>query len=250
MPPIKELAYFRGGSFKQSNQRKFRRQQKGHTVTATPRHGEIDQSFYKIYEAGLKRNFADDRWYLDLFANKHGLLSGDITPNYARIQPDEIRRIRQFLPETKAVFLIRHPVDRYLSHLSMDVRGGKFRERAMASEKAIFKHLNSISNQQRSFPSRVWRNWHSVFGDAGAKFWFFEDIALRPEGVIDEISKFVGASSFHSLLEPGYNRKKSNKRFAVPASILDHIYDHFAEEIEACGKEFGSHALNWRTSRE
>ena len=78
----------------------------------------------KALVAVLEGDRADDRAYLGwmLDGRTDGQIVGDMTPNYATLSDDMIARMRDAAPASKFIFLIRDPLDRLWSHISMQAR--------------------------------------------------------------------------------------------------------------------------------
>lgn len=54
-------------------------------------------------------------WYLDRFKNIPSTISGDASATYL-YHPKALQRIKQIVPNTKIIILLRNPVDRFISH--------------------------------------------------------------------------------------------------------------------------------------
>jgi hypothetical protein len=57
--------------------------------------------------------------YANLFRFKGALISGDVTSYYGALGPETIEAVQRELPETKGILLIRDPVARAWSSISM-----------------------------------------------------------------------------------------------------------------------------------
>src|SRR5262249_23994658 len=60
-----------------------------------------------------------DQWYLNLFRPAGGRIAGDISPGYALIDDEGVRRVQRICPDARIIFLLRHPVERAWSHAVM-----------------------------------------------------------------------------------------------------------------------------------
>ena len=108
MPPFKEMHYFDQLS-------KVRR-------SPSPRcRDERDLRFLENIKSLSAKSSIDFAHYAQLFEPKGPLLSGDISPNYSILPGKLIRRIVRFFPNLKVLFMVRDPVERLWSHLSMEV---------------------------------------------------------------------------------------------------------------------------------
>ncbi|MBM9605760.1 sulfotransferase domain-containing protein [Desulfopila inferna] len=58
-------------------------------------------------------------WYQSFFKKAgHGQVKGESSTNYSKLPnyPETVNRIKSFCPEIKCIYLMRHPVDRLISH--------------------------------------------------------------------------------------------------------------------------------------
>ncbi|MCA1776401.1 MAG: sulfotransferase [Loktanella sp.] len=71
--------------------------------------------------AVLEEDRTDDSRYLAWLIKGTGeaKVVGEITPGYAGIGPDRLARMRDLLPTTRFIYLLRDPVDRLWSHVNM-----------------------------------------------------------------------------------------------------------------------------------
>jgi len=88
-----------------------------------------------LYEKGIQ-------WYLDHFDHcKNYNVVGEASPDYIYF-PKIPKRIFEFIPNVKIIFVLRNPVDRAYSHYWHQVRQGW---ESLSFEKAIKKEKNRIS---------------------------------------------------------------------------------------------------------
>lgn len=86
--------------------------------------------------------------YFDYFTSRlkpsHIRLTGDITPSYAGLQAESYQRIKQAFAQrgvrTQAVFIMRDPVERFLSQQRMQLR-----KRGLLTPAHEIEHLNKAS---------------------------------------------------------------------------------------------------------
>src|SRR2546421_8253693 len=113
MPPIKELHYFDLLS---------------RTKMADPQpRDERDACFFEKIKDLRARPHIDLENYARLFESKGQLLSGDMTPAYSMLNDEIVDPIIDYFPNLKVIFLVRDPVERAWSQLSMGVRLGNIR---------------------------------------------------------------------------------------------------------------------------
>lgn len=229
MPPVKELCYFAGFPFKQSNMNALR-----DAVAALPQTSEPDATrhFTQVFQDCYDRLAISDADYLSYFAGKGDRLSADISPVYSTMQPGEIRKVHQLLPNVQIVLLIRNPVDRLKSAMSMHVRKGKLNEKQLADWKYIERLLKRKNYSARSFPTRIWKNWLSVFGADQCSFYLFDDIAKRPDTVLTRLGHKFGFDPASISIDPDHNRKAGSKKVEFTNEINENLQQYFSEELK------------------
>ena len=116
LPPVKELHYFDKLDTKRTILDANERRRVGFRGLIT-----IDPWFFRYWL--IRRS---DAWYEALFhqAQRKGLLTGEITPAYATVDEDVLRRIKRTNNEIKLVFIMRDPVERAWSAVNNAVKKG------------------------------------------------------------------------------------------------------------------------------
>ena len=248
MPPVNELNVLIGKSF-------------------VPADGDVDTTLPPISDSQTDRHrreflskFADCEdhvldfdWYRQLFDMKGDRKSGDISPSYANMSPAEIALAVKYLPDCKFIYLLREPVSRLWSDLSVDVRAGRLTANRILNWARLKKILgirryffNRRRSRHVSFASQCWKNWSKAVPAERIRFWFFDDIVARPADVRDEICKFVGLATGPGAIAADYNRKQTAENIAMPPEIRAGLAAFLAEEYKTCARIFGGHAIDWR----
>jgi hypothetical protein len=242
MPPIKELNYFRGNTFKAGNLAAVAR----NSAASWRRDAKSDSDsrFFETFERGHVSG-VDLNWYLELFEPKGSHISGDISPNYAKMDPSQIEVTVRSCPDSKYILLLRDPVSRFWSGASMGVRRGRIAEQDLMQWRTVSDILARGAFQEQSFPTRVWKKWSAMLSPASLRFWFLDDIATIPEATRQEIARFVGLPGMQSSLSPSFNRKSDKQRFVMPVEVRLGLAKHFSEEIREAADLFGGHAVTW-----
>ena len=88
-------------------------------------------------------------------------MSGDITPTYVELTPDDISQIAKALPDVKIILLVRDPVARAASRLSMAYRNGDFDAGLLENLDVFRKFVETsiILSEERSRPSQIVARW-------------------------------------------------------------------------------------------
>ncbi len=253
MPPVKGLHYLDD----QRPQMKNAKRQLDQLQKRRGRARAKTRSFDDRNEAFLRNAIAcsgeprDLERYISLFHCKANQLSGDITAPYFMLQEEMIGEIARHLPEVSILLLVRDPVARVWSHLSMAHREGKFDERLLEDPKAFRGFLeNSNSVRRRSFASQAVAAWRKSAPAIRFSHFFFDDIANDPASARRKILCYLGADPEETSgdLSPGHNRKAKAAKLPMNAEIKDVLVEHFAEELRASATVFGGHAQAWKAN--
>lgn len=243
MTPIKELNYVCGDPFTPFNRHRWE------TLRARADLPARDRAFLDAFAAtgfGAK----DPAWYRSLFAPGEGLLTGDISPNYALASPAEIEAAVRAYPLARYVLLLRHPVDRAWSAICMRVRKGEAAVDEIGDPARVAALIERPEYAERSYPTRIAGKWSSALPAGALRHWFLEDIAAEPVRVRDEILAHAGLPGAAVSIPPDYNRKKGAWKVPMPPAVAARLREAFADEIAACAERFGGRALEWRAELE
>lgn len=142
----------------------------------------------------------DLNWYLDHFAEGEGRVKGEASPSYAILPPEQIRLVRELLPDVKLVFLLREPLGRAWSHAR---HNHQYREvnfagctdplDAVALERwrENFRHDWALASGD--YLGQL-RHWMSVFPRRQVFVDFYERVGGDPEGLLRDVFAFLGVS--------------------------------------------------------
>ena len=186
--------------------------------------------------------------YAALFRLKGDLLSGEITPGYSVLSDDIVTRIGAELPATKIVLLVRDPIARAWSQISMAHRNDNF-DASVLNEASAFAHFLETSTLvgDRSFPTRIIKQWRRCAPHVEFGHFLFDEIERDSSAAREAILRFLGADPTKSSgkLESGHNRKSTLPKLPLSEQNRAVMVDHFKEEILACAALLGGAAGDW-----
>lgn len=248
MPPIKEINYFTKKCFKEDNLRTLASNTGSLPLVTHPSNELKRQKFCQHFSTFHASRSGLD-WYCKLFNPAGEHITGDVSPNYSEVNPDDIPRIAKGLPRTKFILLIREPVDRAWSALCMDLRKGRVSKEEITTWDTLLPLLKRRKREMKSLPSELWKRWSAEIPADRIRYWFFDDICSRPDEVVDEICGFLGIKPGPGSLPANFNSKQGNEKIDMPAHIREKLVEYYAEEIKACADVFGGNAVKWREKR-
>ncbi len=128
-------------------------------------------------------------WYLSHFQEAEGKLAiGDGSPEYTLsvICPDTPRLIRETLPEVRLVYIVRHPIERLVSHYAQDVSNG-----------FDLPEFNRTMRERRVYVdgSLYWKQiqrYRRLFSDDQLHVMFLDDLKSDPVGTMKACYAFLG----------------------------------------------------------
>ena len=195
--------------------------------------------------AGQPRDLAR---YVALFRFKGESLSGDVSPTYVTLTDEVIAQVGQQLPHTKVILLVRDPIARAASQLSMAYRRGKLDEGLAHDPEALRSFLaNSKTTSERSFPTQLIARWKQNAPDIDFRAFLFDEIERDADSARRDILLFLGADPLKKSgeLEPSHNRKSATAKLTLTDGAKAVLVDHFADEVRACAALFGGPAQEW-----
>jgi hypothetical protein len=243
IPPVKELRYLRQPIPVMDNTlRKLSHYKpKGRPNTYDPNLAFLKEA------AALAGQPRDLDKYARLFRFKDNRLSGDISPGYYDLEEDDIAEIAPQFPKLKVVLMVREPLERVWSHLSMRYREGHF-DAALLDDVNTFSRWFAESEVRRAcFATQAARRWAEAAPATSFRHFFFDDVEATPACVRANIITYLGGNprKKSGKLQAGYNRKANLPKLPMSEPIKAYLLDQLADEIRGCAALFGGHAKNW-----
>ena len=160
-----------------------------HPQLVLPFHKEIHFWDADHASSTWKRDLA---WYLGLFQG-HGpaVRCGEITPSYALLPVDVIRRIRDAKADLRILFTVRNPIDRAVSHALMQFCKIEGRAVDSLSKEEVLAHCLSQKSRERGDYAACLERWFGVF--APENFFIEEFDAMRADnrGYLRKLFRFL-----------------------------------------------------------
>lgn len=252
IPPIKELHYLDKPYTNAANAEKFldiasRKRRRRIRLAGRRPWDERDIEFLKtvISYDGLAMEL--DK-YATLFRFKEGKLAGDITPGYSGLSDKTIASIAETFPQLRVMIILRDPVSRLWSQISMAHRRERF-DRTLLDDSGTFRRYleRSEAVQKVAYASKIVDRWKRNAPALAFQHFFFEDVAQRPDTARREIVRYLGGDPDKASGEipADHNRKSSNEKLELTDEIKGVIVEHFADELRACATMFGGYAEGW-----
>jgi hypothetical protein len=234
MPSVKELHYFD--------------QLSRVDRSAPPRcRDERDLRFLESLNSLSAKADIDLENYGRLFEPKGSLLSGDISPNYSTLSSKLIRQIVRYFPSLKVIFLARDPVQRFWSHLSMEVHYRQIEPFDATNIHEVNRNLLRRGMRLRSYPTAVVTRWKRCVHPDRFRVYFFDDLQRNPTELRRSILDFLGVDPDKpsGQLKADYNRWAGMEKLPLTIQVHSHLAHVFKKELKACAARLGGPAKEW-----
>lgn len=143
-------------------------------------------------------------WYTSLFANATpGDLCGESSTHYTKLPtyPRTVARMIGSLPHIKLIYMMRHPVDRLISHYLHEQFEWRMQ---MPIEEALSKHPELISYGCYSMQLEPFRD---AYGAENIHLIFFERFVTNGQEELARVCQFLGSQERPQWME---SRKATN----------------------------------------
>jgi len=140
--------------------------------------------------------FSDDKqyakgmaWYSGLFANApEGSLLGEASTHYTKLptHPNTVVRLKKYLPSARLVYVMRHPVDRLVSHYIHEWSTGIYH---CSIDEAVNKYPELIAYGRYAMQLEP---YFEAFGRDAVLPVFFDHMVREPQAELERICQFIG----------------------------------------------------------
>jgi hypothetical protein len=220
----------------------------GHIHWGNRRDGDDRDMEFLEEAAGFAGKPIDIPGYARWFRFKGDRLSGDISPSYITMDEEAVARVARDLPDTKIVLMVREPVARGASQISLAYRSGRF-EPAMMDDAEGFRAWlrESKTLGPQAFPTALVERWKTNAPDIDFRWFLFDEIEQRPDEARRNIIAHLGGDPDKASegVAPGHNRKATSEKLPLTDMAREILIEHFADEIRACAKLFNGAASEW-----
>jgi hypothetical protein len=130
-------------------------------------------------------------WYATVFGDgPAGAFRGESSTHYTKLPtyPLTVERMARAIPRPKLIYLIRHPIDRLISHYVHELTTGRI---AVGIDEAVDRHPELVDYGRYAMQLRP---YFEAFGEGSILPVFTGRLARRPQGELERIFRFLGAS--------------------------------------------------------
>ena len=214
------------------------------------RHPQFRFRAKEIHYFDVDRHFKKPLEYYSEHFNFNGrrVISGDITPSYGVLDEDRLELMQKLVPKVKLIMLMRNPVDRAWSMVTMHFAKNQGADMATLPVETIMKFLRRDKVLDRGNYLDIIERYHSYWPKENFFLGFYEQIKEDPEKLLSEIFEFLGAKRDVDLSSLP-TKEVINKRtpsYEMPEEVRDFLRDYYREHIDRMVEVFGEPAERWK----
>ena len=192
----------------------------------------------------------DDDWYASLFrgVQAKGLIAGEITPAYATLGEDMLRRIQRMNDKIKLVFVMRDPVDRAWSAVNNAAKKGA--ADASTVEKSIERARESGAVARSAYADTI-KRLEAVFPASQIHYCFFDDLRDKPKALTADVLSFLGVEPVPKTplhLPQAVNVAAGSR--AVPLEFSREMAGDYLSMVQQLCRRFQGPPHKWRARYE
>jgi hypothetical protein len=187
-------------------------------------------------------------WYSTLFRFADGKITGEITPDYAAMDIEQLHEIKQLNPEIKIIYILREPMERSWSGATKDLARQRRRHLETVPDEELLKKLNGPGTMLRSNYLQALEKWEAVFEEKQIFIGFFEDVVTRPEELLQRIYRFLDVSDSSQHISPNINIKVNSAgeyKSPIPQRFQLHLAKQQIDQLRELSKRFGGPTNDW-----
>lgn len=241
-PPFKEVQFF-NHRFVEDHRKwlpwHFRRAKLNIQKRWDARGEQMPAELTAYLERVTRGEMFSNHWYKSVFAPApEGARALDVTPEYSTLPEEGVAFVARFLPQAKFIYIIRHPVDRAISQLKMNLT--RARRKPATLEDWLVEVEDPVLIDRGDYRTYVPR-WNAHFGPDRLLYLPFGLIAREPLEVLRRVEGFLGLAP-HDYRDMGAKVFASDRSLSVPdparARLREKLEPQFAFIEQAFGKEF------------
>ena len=198
--------------------------------------------------SGSVRDRFDQLRYLARFvrAPVGGRIRGEITPAYAVLDPEVVRRVAEWMPDAKLIFMMREPIERAWSQARNGFPRWRGQRLEAVGREELTAYLDSDPVRRRSDYANCLRAWLAHFPCDQFFFGFLEEIRERPGDLLRELFGFLEVDFARpdpaSLATP----VNPSAPVTVPDWVREHLERTYAFDAEEVSELIGRR-VPWAT---
>ncbi|MTH63333.1 sulfotransferase family protein [Paracoccus shanxieyensis] len=243
-PPFKEVQFF-NHRFVEEHRKwlpwHFKRARQNIEKRYETRGEELPRDMAKYLSRITREPMFTNHWYKLVFAPApDDAKTIDVTPEYSTLPPEGVEFVSKFLPDAKFIYIIRHPVDRAISQMKMNLT--RARRKPASVEEWLTEVRDPVLLDRGDYQTYVPR-WNAHFGADRLLYLPFGMISRDPIGFLRQVEGFLGLKP-HDYRDVGKKVFASDNSLVVPdaarKALREMLEPQFAFVDQTFGKEFSA----------
>lgn len=159
-------------------------------------------------------------WYEELFITApEGALLGEASTHYTKLPsyPESVNRMRQYLPDVRLIYVMRHPVDRLVSHYMHEWSMGNIN---CDINDAVTRYPELIAYGQYAMQLLP---YFDAYGQDTLLPVFFDRLTANPQQELERICEFIGYTNkpkWQMNLAPSNVSRDRLRRFPLYGALV------------------------------
>jgi len=187
-------------------------------------------------------------WWLSKFPDSSdGIKQGEITPAYAILGQEDIRTIRELIPEVRLIYIMRNPLARAWSHARMALSRAAM-TMDEASDQWFIDHFNCKASRTRGDYLACLKNWTAVFPAENLQLILFDEILADPRRVLARVAQHlaVDAAPFDAIAADELQEAVfAGRESKVRPALISYLQDMYRPAIGELEGHLGRDLRGW-----
>jgi len=190
-------------------------------------------------------------WYNDLFIKENVPCQGEITPAYAFLSLDDIKKIYAHYPHLRLIYIIRNPIERAWSSALMALGHAEMLIHE-ASDQWFIDHFNSQGSLMRGDYEFCIRNWRQVYDSEQLLILRYENIKHSPRELLIQCCEHLNVeSAFYLSMDATIFQKRivpqgtQPTQYSLRPSLRPVLQEIYKEKIAKLSEYLGQDFSNW-----
>jgi len=160
-------------------------------------------------------------WYAGLFDSAPGgALVGEASTHYTKLptHPHAVARLKAHVPGARLIYVMRHPVDRLISHYIHEWSMGVYQ---CDINEAVARYPEMVAYGQYALQLEP---YFDAFGREAVLPVFFDRLIREPQAELERVCRFIGYQGeplWHSDLKPGNVSSERVRRFPLYGALVE-----------------------------
>jgi Sulfotransferase family len=171
----------------------------------------------------------DLKVYRRILGAAAGAVTGDVSPQYSRLEDEEVDEMLAALPGVPIAYFVREPVSRVWSQISMQVHWDDAKADVVEDPDALAAYLQLPAVTGMSFQSQVINRWADRAIERFRVFPMDEMIA-EPDKFRRGVFEYIGLDPDRCDLAADYNKEASQSKRELRDDLRQVILDFLGNE--------------------